>query len=218
MKIKLSTLMTALLSLTVMANVSAKEISLYDEPKPDAKVIGKVDITSGVVPIFTSKEGDWMKVGDPRNGNVGWLKSSEMATPGEPTSITFTQKIVQDKNGPRNIQLLQYGNPQKLSPEQVADFQKKMFEQQKMIQEYSQKAFEEMTNQMNKLYQWGKDNGLDRVPMIMPIVVVQPADKAQPVAKPITKPDEKAVAKPTDKAVMQPEKSVVQPSVKPMVK
>ena len=69
----------------------AKEVNLYDQPKTDAKVIGRVDLATGVVPIFTSKEGDWMKVGDPKDGNVGWIKSNEMTTPGAPISFSYTQ-------------------------------------------------------------------------------------------------------------------------------
>lgn len=136
----------------------AKEVNLFDQPKTDAKVIGKVDLAVGVVPIFTSKEGDWMKVGDPRDGNVGWIKSNEMTTPGAPVSFTYTQKIVNDKNGPHTVQLLQVGKPNAESAKDQQEFITKLRQQQQIIQQKAQSAIQDMLNEMNKLYEMNKSN------------------------------------------------------------
>ncbi len=55
----------------------AKTIDLYDKPK-DGKIISKLDSESGVIKIFIPKDGTWIKVADPRDGNVGWIKSADL--------------------------------------------------------------------------------------------------------------------------------------------
>lgn len=66
------------LSLLSSSIAYAVTLNLYDQPKTDAKVVGKIDTESGFVPIFTPKPGDWMKVGDPKNGNVGWIQTKQL--------------------------------------------------------------------------------------------------------------------------------------------
>lgn len=178
-------LMALILSVLTSA-VLAKDVNLYDQPSNTAKVVGKVDLAIGVVPIFTSKAGDWMKVGNPSNGDVGWVKTSDMSSPGSPTSITFTQKIVNDKSGPHSVQLLQFGSPENLTPQQTQDFYKKMQVQQLKIQQYTQKAIQDMLNQMNSIYQWNGADGMNSFPMIMPIVIVPPAVHPTPGTPPAT--------------------------------
>lgn len=155
---------------------NAKEINLYADPKSDAKVLGKVDLAEGVIPIFSSKEGDWMKVGDPRNGNVGWIKSSDMTTPGAPASFTFTQKVINDKSGPHTYQLMQFGKPDNVNSAQAQEFIKNIQAEQQMIQMRTQKAIQEMMNDINSLYQRSMASGFANFPIFVPVVVV-PAEK-----------------------------------------
>jgi len=77
----------------------SKEISLYDQPKTDAKIVGHVDLAAGFIPIYTLKEGGWEKIADPRNGNVGWVKSTELNNENSSqSSFTFTQSYINDNN------------------------------------------------------------------------------------------------------------------------
>lgn len=77
----------------------AKEVTLYDQPKEGAAVVGKIDIAAGFVPIYTpANDKTWVKIGDPKNGNVGWVKSAEMGNPG---STSFTVKY---DDTPKNSQ------------------------------------------------------------------------------------------------------------------
>jgi SH3-like domain-containing protein len=70
---------TALLAASVSF---AKNINLYEQPKTDAKVVATIDPAQGIVPIYTPDKSEWVKIGDPRNGNVGWVKSSDLAKAG----------------------------------------------------------------------------------------------------------------------------------------
>lgn len=159
LKTYIFSILTALAIFSFTSIALAKEINLYDQPKADAKVIGKVDLATGVVPIFTSKEGDWMKVGDPKDGNVGWIKSNEMTTPGAPVSFSYTQKVVNDKNGPHTVQLLQVGKPNTQSTQQdQQEFYNKLRQQQQIIQQKAQSAIQDMLNELNKLYELNKSN------------------------------------------------------------
>lgn len=149
----------------------AKEITMYDQPKADAKVVGAADLSSGIVPIFTPKSGDWVKIADPRNGNVGWVKSSELTSAG---SFTFTQRFINNGKGPQTYQIIQYGQPQKnMTTEEVQNMVQKMQTQQNTAQESMQKAVQDMMKNMGAMYQqqWETMQKAG-VPIIMPIVIM----------------------------------------------
>lgn len=175
---KFINLCVLLLTLGYGSAALAKDINLYEQPQDKAKVVGTVDLTTGIIPIFTPEKGDWMKVGDPRNGNVGWVKSSELNNGGNAT-FTFTQKIMNDGKGPQTYQVIQYGKPQKISGEQVQSMIQKMQTRQQAVQQDMQNAIQNMVKDMNTLYQqtWGSMGGM---PVIMPIVIMPPANSSKP--------------------------------------
>lgn len=137
----------------------AKEISLYDQPNNNAKVVGTVDPATGIVPIFSPKPGDWIKIGDPRNGNVGWIKSTELKSISG--SVSYTQKIINNGNGPQVYQVVQYGKAEPLTAEQMRNLQL----QQQTFQRSVQKMMNEMMSDMNNF------------PWVMPMIVVEPEKK-----------------------------------------
>jgi len=147
----------------------AKTITLYDQPKDDGKVIGTLDLSAGIIPIFTPKEGVWMKVGDPRNGQVGWIKSSDIGK--DAGTITFTQRIIDEGKGPHTYQVIEYGKPQNLTSEQVQNLVQKMQTQQQDVQQATQKAVQTMINDMQTIYQ-NATKGMGPSPVIMPIVII----------------------------------------------
>lgn len=154
----------------------AKDVSLYDQPKADAKVVGNIDLSAGVIPIFTTKQGDWMKVGDPRNGNVGWIKSSDISSSGGPTSFTFTQKTISNGKEPQTYQIIQFGSGQKMTPEQMQVLQQLQQQQQNF-----QKQWHDLMSQMNDQFQHDWIMPTMGFPVIMPVVVV-------PARAPVTQP------------------------------
>lgn len=160
------------LFLSVSTTLFAMDIKLYDQPKADAKTVGTVDLTAGIIPIFTPKTGDWIKVGDPRNGNVGWIKSSDLQSMGGTTTITFTHKIMNNgKGSPQSYQIIEFGQPKNLSDEEVQAMIQKVQLQQQTMQQSLQKAIQDMNSY------WNTMNGT--MPMIVPVIVV-PEQKTVP--------------------------------------
>ena len=50
--------------LSIQMNALAKPINLYNEPNDKAKVVGAIDPSKGMVPIFNSADKKWLKVGN----------------------------------------------------------------------------------------------------------------------------------------------------------
>lgn len=156
---------------------SAKNINLYDQPKADAKVVGTIDSDTGIIPIFTPKDNKaWVKVADPRNGNVGWIKNSDIDT-GATSGFTFTQHTISSGKGPGTYQVFQFGTPnQQISPEQA----QKMINQ---IQARQQAIQEDTAKMMQDIY---KSMDLSNFPVIMPVIVL-PQQNPAPAATTPTK-------------------------------
>jgi len=143
-------ILSALVALLIPALTHAASINLYDAPNDTAKVVGTIDLTAGVIPIYTPEKSQWIKVGDPRNGNTGWVKNSEMKD-SHGNAITFSQKITD--NGSSHVQSMQMnvGN-QPLTPDQQAALQ----HQQKFNAESLQRAQQTMDQALDaakKTYQ-----------------------------------------------------------------
>lgn len=136
----------AVLTLLAITQLTyAKNIDLYDQPKADGKVVGKIGSEAGIIPIFTPKDSTWVKVADPRNGNVGWIKSTDLNSNG--TSFTFTQSVFNNGTSahPQSY-VIQFGGPQKISPEQA----QAMYKQMQTRQEALQRDMQSMINGMYK--------------------------------------------------------------------
>lgn len=174
---------TLLLSLSLLHSMAwAVEVNLYDDAKQDAKVVGKIDLSAGVIPIYTPKDSQWVKVADPRNGNVGWVLASELNN-AQGGAVTFTQKVTNDGAGPQTYQAVQYGNnPQTGNTDMTMQ---RMQEQQQAILESTQKAVKNMMQDLSTIYKQQVDmlNNMG-VPVTMPIPAQkQPSAGVQPVKK-----------------------------------
>lgn len=146
----------------------AKEISLYDQPKADAKVVATADTSAGIVLIFQPKDSDWVKVGDPRNGNVGWMKGSDLATAGSQSSFTFTQRVINDNKSPSTFRVIQFGQPKNLTPEQMQTFEKQI----QLQQQKTQQSMQNMMRDMDQLFR------SDNFPTFMPVLIL-PVEKSE---------------------------------------
>src|SRR3990167_4854135 len=93
----------------------ADTINLRQEPKDQSKVIGIIDLSKGVIPIYVPKNSQWTKIADPRNGNTGWVKNDELKT-SSGKIITFSQQVSENDNG-QTIQMMQ-SSGQILTPAQ----------------------------------------------------------------------------------------------------
>lgn len=161
----------------------AKTLTLYEEPKDTAKIAGTIDTDAGIIPIFSPEKSTWMKVADPHNGNVGWIKMSDLS--GEKTSeYTFTQRIINTGSSPQNYQVIQFGAPNKMTSAQVQDLLKKQQSDQQILQNNMNKSIQKMVDDMRNLYKWNSNWNSHNLPFVMPVIVIpaqntteKPADK-----------------------------------------
>lgn len=173
---KNTALFAAVLSTLSMTLCQAKPISLYDQPAANAKIIGSIETDHGLIPIYQPQNSDWMKVGDPNNGNIGWIKQSELKNA---SNVNITQRYISTGNQAVGTQGFQITNgiPKMLSPQETQNAIKKMQEKQKALQK-------ELSDIMSNLV---SDQPF---PVIMPILVVPtPAPAAPAAAKPPATPN-----------------------------
>ncbi|HSW69877.1 MAG TPA: SH3 domain-containing protein [Gammaproteobacteria bacterium] len=165
---KLTSLFFTIAAFLIASVCFAKNINLYEEPKTDAKIVGTIDPSTGIIPIFTPQEGGWVKVGNPNNGNVGWVKSEDLAKSSTtPTGFSFSQKIESTGKGPETY-VFKLGIPTSLSKEQSEALYKQIQKQQAAIQQGIQKIIQNTFTNFNK----PGSAGMEEIPIIMPVVVV----------------------------------------------
>lgn len=160
----------------------AADINLYDQPKADAKTVGKIDPAIGIIPIFSSNDGVWLKVGDPRNGNVGWVKNADLSSQnGINTSYTFSQKIVNDGKTITSP-TLQIGPAAKLTPEQAAAM-RKLEQQQQAIQRSMQENIRGIVNDLSRYYDMQMKMWNSETTSAAPVLPVAPPAQSVPSKK-----------------------------------
>lgn len=146
------------LSYIGFTNAFAKVLNLYAEPKDNAKIVATIDSGLGIITIFTPKESEWIKVADPKNGNVGWIKSQDLNG-----GTQFSFKIMTKGDNNAGYQIIE-SNMTPYQTTQLKGFIKEMRERQQKLQKDMQKLMDEMTADFNKNWM--------NFPMIMPVIVV----------------------------------------------
>lgn len=142
--------------------VFAKSILLYEEPKEGAKQMGSLDTNVGIIAIFTPEKSTWMKVADPRDGKVGWIKLKDLESK-DNTEYTFTQRFINSGGSPQSYQVFQFGNGPKMTPEQIQEQLKQTEQQQLLMQQNFNKAMQNLFGNP-----WYNPN----MPFVMPVIVV----------------------------------------------
>lgn len=181
--------LSAILMVTLAGNIAAKPLKLYDQPKADAKVVGSIESSNGVVPIYTPEHSDWMKVGDPKNGNVGWINVNDLSdnSGSSATQFSMTQKTIETKSGPKTVQMVEFSTPKTMTPQESLALQKEIQTRQDNLQKSIQKMMQDFYRQMSNYYMQNPTTfGSPNTPIVMPIIVY-PQDQASvpaPVAKP----------------------------------
>jgi hypothetical protein len=155
-----------LVILFISPSCFAKMLTLYEQPKTGSKSVGTIDSEAGIIPIFTPKDSQWIKVADPRNGNVGWILSSDLSA-NNSNGFSFTQKVISTGNGPHSY-VIQWGDPRVLTPEQSKAFFEHLQEQTQSIQKDTQKMMQDMLKNMNQLDM--------QFPVVMPVIIMPSSD------------------------------------------
>lgn len=192
-----STILVILLCLPLAA--FTKTINLLEQPQINAKVVATVDLSAGIIPIYTQKDGAWVKVADPNNGNVGWVKSTDLNNAGaSQSSFTFTQSIMNDNKSPVTYRVIQFGQPAQ-TPEQTQAMAKQLQAQQQAIQ----KSMQKMMRDMDQLFynDWHSMHH-ESFPFFVPVMIL-PVQKAATVSEPKPVNKQKAQAQSTTTSTQQ---------------
>lgn len=153
----------------------AKQINFYDQPSQTAAVTGQIDLATGYIPFFESKDGAWVKVADPKNGNVGWLKQADLQANMHP-NVTMSQQIITHDG--KNYQIITNGKVKQLTAEEAAPMIKKMEVEQRQLHARMQHSMESMFADMDQMFhhQWHAMHA----PYIVPMIVVPHVAQHQP--------------------------------------
>ena len=137
----------AFASLIIAALAHAKSLTLYSKPEAASATVATVESGDRLIPIYSPEKSDWIKVADPSNGNVGWLKRQDLGLNQQQPKL-YQKRIEKEsgdkKNGPYRHEVYEYKGTEKLSEEQM----KAMFDNMQRQQEQMHAAMQSMFNNM----------------------------------------------------------------------
>lgn len=167
-----------LLIISIIANSTAfaKSVNLHTEPKAESKTLGTVDPEAGVTIVYTPKNSEWIKVANPTNGDVGWIKSSELG------KNHYNVRVVTSDKGNQTYKVFQFGSDHsQYSQEQI---EKEM----QRFQEHQQMVHKQIAHMFNDLFYF-QQPFLFSQPIFVPVVMVP--ENANPKHASTTQPAEK---------------------------
>lgn len=131
---------------------TTQQLKLYDEPKSTSKVVAVVNSPASLVEIY--QQGDWVKIGDTKTGNVGWVQQKTLDTMNGDHlfSVTFTKK---NKDGG---QIIQYFGTAQVNKQKVSQLIEKLNKQQVEMQVQMDKLFQKNMADFNALWNELTDN------------------------------------------------------------
>lgn len=183
---RLNRVLFAGLLLAYSMTAFAKEVTMYDKPDQKSNIVSQLDLSTGFIPIFTPKDSQWIKVADPKNGNVGWIAVSDLEKAGS-TSVTIKQTYTNDGKIPQTYSIVQYSDPKKIDNKQTQEMWDKIAQDQQAIQQSLQKAMNSMINQLGTLYQENKKSLQEQFPSLAPDKAEQQPVQNQPESASTTK-------------------------------
>lgn len=174
-------LMGLLFSLATFAQEKNGDQQIIMYSKPNAQtIVEKLPGDAALVPIFQNKK--WVKVGDPANGNVGWVNKKQLRKAREafyrPDIQTIYIHSDQSSNGKPQLNIVAYKNGQKLSQEQAQRLYEKVRKQQMHEMKHMRRMFDHELISMRQSFQM--------MPVFQPMIVLpaSTAQRMQPLRKP----------------------------------
>jgi len=147
---------------------------LYAKPNLQATVVDKVEVSQDLVPFFR-KEG-WIKVGNPRDGKVGWINKEQYHKAVDETFHRRAQMVfIEVDQSKDNPIITAYKNGKKLTTEQAkilyskiqrrqARFNQQMRRFQKRMRHWYRREMQDM----NTFFM-----PLEPSPMMQPVVIIE---------------------------------------------
>lgn len=163
----------------VTSSASQAVVKLYAKPDLNANVIKNVQPNARIVTIFRQK--DWIKVGDPQDGRVGWINTAQyreaLRVWYQPDIQTVYVRSDDNSDGKPQVTVIAYQNGEQLSDEAAQALYQKMQKNQQVQWQMMQR----FNDRMDRLF-WRQAHLMDdMLPSLpVPIVVInQSADSWQ---------------------------------------
>lgn len=114
-------------------------VSLYEQPDAKSKLVEAITPGSPLIPIFS--QGNWLKVADPANGQVGWINNETLP----PQNRVYVKTITQSANTPNknSSQVVQYTGSEQLDEKQMGQLMQNLQNRQAELQ----LVFDQILNQ-----------------------------------------------------------------------
>lgn len=119
----------------------AKTINLHQEPKADSPSTGTINTEAGVTIVYTPKTGEWIKVANPNNGDVGWVKSSDLGGNG------YNMRVFTSNDGTHRYSVYKVGTStghNQFNQKQIEHAMRHFEQQQRMMQMHMARMFNDM--------------------------------------------------------------------------
>ena len=150
--------------------IQGKSVTLYVEPAANAKTVANLTVGQQVIPIYA--QGDWVKVANPANGAIGWIKKTDLqqAAPVLSSQAVMQSYVItqQGKDAKKVYQIDNKGDVQALKGEQAQAVIQQMDQQQKQMQEQMNKMMynawqnflmtQNLFNKLNHQAEWQMPN------------------------------------------------------------
>ena len=138
------------LAMADSAQTTPQGFKIYTSNNFDSKVIETVPIHKNLTPFY--KKDGWIKVGDPSNGNVGWInlkQANEAVKADQPKlhKIVITEKI-DGKDGPATTRTIEYYGTENMNKQQVLQIMQNMQRQQQLMKQEVNQEVQSMDNVM----------------------------------------------------------------------
>lgn len=121
------------------------QVVIYAAPEKN-RILRRVPANTRLVPIF--QKGDWVKVGNPRNGQVGWINRQQyrqaMKVFYRPDVQTVYIQYDHNKNGKPTINVVAYQNGKKLTQQEAQQIYNQMQRRDAMQQRSMQRFVRRM--------------------------------------------------------------------------
>lgn len=152
-------------------------VNLYESPSTSAKIIKKLPLDSDLVAIY--HQDDWMKVGDRKNGETGWVDVKQYHQAKRDFYHDYFHNVMntvylsttKDKEG--KIIIEGYRNGKKLSDADA----KKQYDQMQEQAQHQWQSIEHLNQAMDQQMQidyWNARRAMDDAFQMMPgIVIIQ---------------------------------------------
>lgn len=166
----------------------AYALNIHEQADDKSKIAFTAKPGEQLIPIFTQNQ--WVKVANPKDGNVGWVKLSEFKKPPSAKAnrqhIATTESKITEDNGPKVYRIVEYSGPDKLKPEQIEQLVAQMQKRQQQMDRYMQMMMQNMWNNLRMFHSMGP--WFWNEAPIVPIIIVPEQTDTKQVAQ--DKPDE----------------------------